>query len=230
MDKRALTSPDAGPALGESRARVLDLLRGADAPLGVHDIAERTGLHPNTARFHLDGLVEAGLAERARQERDQPGRPRIVYRATAAQLATGTRNYRLLAEILASLVDGMLPDPVDAATEAGRAWGKYLADQPAPFQRVDADEALRRLLKILDDIGFAPKLLPDGSTTRIALRQCPFRDVADHHRTVVCSMHLGLMQGALAEMRAPVVAERLEPLVEPSLCMSYLREEPDRTA
>ena len=32
------------------------------------------------------------------------------------------------------------------------------------------------------------------------------------------------MRGALARMRAPVTAERLEPFVEPSLCVARLTE------
>jgi len=45
---------------------------------------------------------------------------------------------------------------------------------------------------------------------------------------VICSLHLGLMRGALARMRAPVGADRLDPFVEPSLCVAQLtsREDP----
>src|SRR5262249_54414754 len=85
MNARELLAPDAGAPLGRSRARVLGLLREATAPLGVQEIAERSGLHPNTARFHLDALVAAGLATRDRGPRPGPagrlGRPTIGYRA-----------------------------------------------------------------------------------------------------------------------------------------------------
>jgi len=67
MDAKALLAPDTGPPLGQSRARILDLLRAEDAPLGVREVADRTGLHQNTARFHLEALVEAGLAVRGAQ-------------------------------------------------------------------------------------------------------------------------------------------------------------------
>ena len=60
------------------------------------------GLHLNTTRFHLDGLVEAGLAARAREDREQPGRPRVLYTAGPDTARTGRRSYRLLAEILTS--------------------------------------------------------------------------------------------------------------------------------
>jgi predicted ArsR family transcriptional regulator len=110
MDTQALLAPDAGSPPGQSRARVLDLLRTAGSPLGVHEVADRTGLHPNTARFHLDKLVEAGLAARERQARATPGRPGMAYRAAGGGL-TGERRYRLLAEMLTTHITGVMPDP-----------------------------------------------------------------------------------------------------------------------
>jgi predicted ArsR family transcriptional regulator len=69
--------------------------------------------------------------------------------------------------------------------------------------------------------------MADGKRYRLCLRQCPFREVAQQHQDVVCALHLGLMQGALAQMRAPVTADRLEPFAEPGLCVAHLtaREE-----
>ena len=80
----------------------------------------------------------------------------------------------------------------------------------------------------MEELGFAPQAVADGSQYRLCLHQCPFREVAQRHQDVVCSLHLGLMQGALAQMRAPVTADRLEPFAEPSLCIAHLtaRDEP----
>ncbi len=225
---------DAEPAaaeagLGGSRARVLRVVREAGAaPLGVREIAERAGLHPNTTRFHLDGLSEAGLVERVAEDRDRPGRPRVMYRAEAAD---GRHSYRLLAEMLASLVSGLLPDPERAALEAGRAWGRHLADAPAPFQRLDPAEALKRLNRLMAGIGFSPEFEHDTGHTdpdevRIRVRNCPFGTVAEQHADVVCRLHLGLIQGALEELDVPMAADRLDPLVEPHLCLAYLRRAP----
>ncbi len=228
--ERSLTDPAPAVVLGESRARVLELLRAAAGPLGVQDIATRTGLHPNTARFHLDGLVDDGYAERATEDRDQPGRPRAVYRAVAGHAAAGRRSYRLLAEILTTLVADRVPQPERLAREAGRAWGQYLTERPAPFERLGPPEATRRLVDVLEEVGFAPQVETPGDRSqaddgdvRIELHNCPFREVAEHDQTVVCSVHLGLMQGALTAMRAPLEAGRLEPFVEPSLCLAHLR-------
>jgi predicted ArsR family transcriptional regulator len=222
MDVQALLAPDAGAPLGQSRAHVLDLLRAAGSPAGVRDIADQAGLHPNTARFHLDALVDAGLAARAPKERTTPGRPSIAYRAVEGGAPAGRRRYRLLAEMLTSLIAGMLPKPGEAAGEAGREWGRYLTEPPPPYQRLDAGEAVERLTATMAEIGFAPEAVTDGTQYQLRLRQCPFREVAENHQDVVCQLHLGLMQGALAQMRAPVTADRLQPFAEPSLCIAYL--------
>lgn len=201
---------------------MLDLLRTAEQPLGVRDVAERTGLHLNTARFHLDGLVDAGLAVRETEGGGRPGRPRVFYRPSTTEAAAGARSYRLLAEILAGVAIRAAPNPSALAMDTGRDWGHYLADRPAPFQRTEAGEAVDKLIAILADIGFGPEAVPDEQRPQILLHHCPFRDIAEHSQQVVCAIHLGLMQGALAEMRAPVTAERLEPFVQPNLCRAHL--------
>ncbi|MXM64578.1 helix-turn-helix domain-containing protein [Streptomyces sp. HUCO-GS316] len=226
MTELPMIDPGPPPPLSESRNRVLEILRTARRPMGVQDIAGRTGLHANTARFHLDGLVEAGLAARDTEERDQPGRPRMVYRAVAADATAGLRSYRMLAEMLIGVVLGGLPQPERAAVETGEKWGRYLADRPAPLQHIDAAEGVRRTVKVLESIGFAPEPPPEGITGTdeavIRIGHCPFRELAEQHREVVCSLHLGLMRGVLSEVRAPITAERLEPFVEPSLCLARL--------
>jgi predicted ArsR family transcriptional regulator len=228
MDSEQLLAAEDVPPLGRSRADVLDMLRTAEGPLGVRDVAQRTGLHSNTARFHLEGLVEAGLATRETEDRDTPGRPRIGYRAVADGPA-GQRRYRLLAEMLTTLIAGTMPEPVRAAEEAGREWGAYLTEQPPPYERLTAAEAVARLTAIMAELGFAPQAEAGGGRQyRLCLRQCPFREVAQRHRDVICSLHLGLMQGALARLRAPLSADKLSPFVEPGLCVAQLttREDP----
>lgn len=232
MSEQVLTDPSPSQPLGESRARVLEILRAAAQPVGVQDVAARADLHPNTARFHLDGLVDAGLATRDPEERDQPGRPRMVYRAVPVDAGGGLRSYRMLAEMLTGLVVGSLPHPERAAIEAGERWGRYLADRPAPLEQIDAAEGIRRLVKVLESVGFAPEAPSadaagtgdvSAPVTEIRVRHCPFREIAEQHREVVCSLHLGLMRGVLAEVRAPLTAERLEVFAEPSLCLAHLR-------
>lgn len=223
MDFHDIVPDPEGVQLGASRTRTLEVLQDSDRPLGVREVAGLVGLHVNTARFHLDGLVETRLATRTREDRNEPGRPRVVYTAESGGPQVGRRSYRLLAEILTSFLAAAVLQPADAAIDAGRAWGRYLTNRPAPFHRVDADEGFARLTRTLAEIGFDPE--PTGAAARkrqIRLHHCPFREVATEHREVVCSIHLGLMQGALTEMNAPLTVDRLEPFVEPALCLAHL--------
>jgi predicted ArsR family transcriptional regulator len=219
---QALLAPDAGAPLGGSRARVLDLLRAAKGPLGVREIASQAGLHPNTARFHLDALVHSGLVSREPRQRESLGRPSMAYSATGDHGPAGERRYRLLAEMLSSMIAEVMAEPGEAAAEAGREWGRYLAGQLPPYERLDPAEAVKRLGVILENIGFAPELSAEGSGYRLLLRQCPFREVAERHQDVVCALHLGLMQGALAQMRTPVSAGRLQPFADTGRCTAEL--------
>lgn len=208
--------------LGESRRHVLAVLQDAGEAMAVADVAARVQLHANTVRFHLDGLIDAGLVQRSIEERDRPGRPRTLYAALPDALRAGQRSYQLLAQILTSYVEAKTPDAQAAALESGEAWGRYVARRPPPFQKLDAAAASSQLSETLDDIGFAPEEVVVGNKRRINLHQCPFREIAVEHRDVVCSVHLGLMRGVLEEIGAPIDADRLEPFVEPDLCVTHL--------
>jgi predicted ArsR family transcriptional regulator len=215
-----LVDAPAPVAKGSRREQVLALLRTADRPLSAAEVAAATDLHLNTARFHLDALVEDRLAERTSEPRDVPGRPRILY--TARGPAPGPRSYALLAEMLTGLV-ASLQDAGPVAIEAGKAWGRHLVERAAPSEHVDADEATDRLNRVLDAIGFQPEVNKTKKGAEVRLHHCPFREVAEKHTDVVCAIHLGLMQGALGELRAPVDATSLEPFVRPNLCIARLQ-------
>lgn len=215
------TDPPGAQPLGESRARVLEALQDSDAPLGVGEVAAAVGLHPNTARFHLDGLVQQRLAERTIEERDTPGRPRALY-APVPGAPAGRRSYRLLAQILTSYLASTSKHPEKAALKAGEEWGHYLAERPAPFRRVDAAAATQELTATLDDIGFAPEPVIAGRKRQILLHHCPFREAAEQNREIVCTIHLGLMRGILGELDAPIDATRLDSFVKPDLCIAHL--------
>ncbi len=209
------------------RLRVLELLRSATGTLGVADLAAQLGLHPNTVRFHLDRLVAAGLATREVEQHRGPGRPKLTFSAVAQpDVGGGQRSYQLLADMLAGFIAGASPDAAGQAEELGRTWGRYLATTPAPARRVTEGESLQELLRVLDDIGFSPRLTEDDHGSQVLLRHCPFLEVATAHREVICSLHLGVMQGVLSEQRAPVEATGLQPFVEPSLCVAHLSRHP----
>lgn len=217
-----------GGASGRARrAEVLDALRSTDAPLGVADVAEQLGVHVNTARFHLDALIEAGTVVASVEQPSGPGRPRTVYAPRPGMDRGGSRNYRLLARILLGQLSTAGPDAAEAAEDAGRAWGHFLIDRPEPFQRLTVKQATTKLTTLLDDLGFAPEPPEPPSDAAapgaIRLRHCPFLELAEEHGPMVCRIHLGLMQGALTELNAPLSATGLEPFAEPDACLLRLQ-------
>ena len=223
MKQLHLSEPDpATGALGESRSRVLGVLQDSGTQLNVSDVAARLGLHTNTVRLHLEALVAAGLADSQAEKRDLRGRPRTLYTANPNSANAGRRSYRLLAQILASSMAAQTSKPREAAVKAGQEWGRFLGEGPPPFKRVDADEATRRLVGALDDIGFSPEAVTRGRQRRVLLHRCPFREVAKDYPEVACSIHLGLMNGLLAELDAPLEVDRLDTFVEPALCVASL--------
>ena len=79
-----------------------------------------------------------------------------------------------------------------------------------------------RLVDMLDELGFAPQRRVVGGRQQVALRHCPFLELAEGRSAVVCPIHLGLMQGALEAWDAPITVNRLDPFVEPDLCLAHI--------
>jgi predicted ArsR family transcriptional regulator len=213
-----------------SRVGILDELRRAGSSLDVAELTTRVGLHHNTVRSHLDVLMRAGLVSGETERRDVPGRPRVVYRPTSPTNQEDGDGFRLLAHILTSYLAGSAADPDGEAREAGRTWGRYLIERPAPFAKLSANEALTRLTALLSELGFTPELDDRAPDRRILLHHCPFEDLATSHPEVTCGVHLGLIRGALAEMGAPVEGTSLDRFVEPSLCIAHFRTREEELA
>jgi len=203
--------------------RVLELLEEAEAPLDARELGTRVGLHLNTVRLHLRALADAGLVSARREERTQPGRPRVLYEAVAEPPdAPALASYRLLAQILASYLASSERDPGARAEEAGQAWGAHLVSKPAPFTSISKQETLDEVVRLHEQYGFKAEFRQAHSGQEIVLRRCPFQEVATTYQTVVCPVHLGLIRGALAELGTGVEADWLEPFAEPGACVGHL--------
>lgn len=213
---------------GDRRTRIIALLRDAQEPLSVADVAERVGIHVNTARFHLESLVYASLATRQVEARIGPGRPRVVYASTLPdQEREQPRGFAQLAQILTAAVAETNPDASRWLYSVGLEWGRFLAPRSQPFAVVDEAETASRLVALLDELGFASELAPgpDGQG-RLLLHHCPFAQVARQHPGVPCQLHAGLVNGSLAEMRSGYRLTALAPH-ETHECVGVLGPAPD---
>lgn len=209
--------------LGASRTSVLQALRHNPAGLDARELGEACGLHVTTVRFHLRVLRQAGLVETTSEHGGRRGRPRMIYtlsRADDAGVDT-TSGYPFLASVLASQW------ATDSATRARRAeragHAAATPDEPDPVVPArNLSEAADRVGATFSRLGFAPQVVHEGPNVVLELHACPFREVAQRHPEVVCSLHLGLLRGALERMDAPVKATSLEPFARPHLCIARL--------
>ncbi len=219
------------PGMGPPGRRdvILALLRSSAEPRSITSIADELSVHPNTVRFHIDALARAGRVEQVLGNSAGRGRPPILFRASRRMDPTGPTNYRLLASILTGYVAGR-PDAAGIAAELGRSTSPALLDSSPHPRAPSKTRAVTELVALLADLGFEPEPADGRRAREIRLRHCPFQNLAEQHGDVICSLHLGLMQGALSAMRAPVTVDRLDPFVEPDLCVAHLApaSKPDR--
>lgn len=206
---------------------ILVLLRASAEPRSIASVADELGVHPNTVRFHIDALARAGRVEQVLGDSAGRGRPPLLFRASRRMDPTGPTNYRLLAGILTGYVAGH-PDAAAVAAQLGRSTSPALMSSSAPHRVPSKTRAVTDLVELLAELGFEPEPADGPRTREIRLRHCPFQDLAEQHGEVICSVHMGLMQGALTAMRAPVTVDRLDPFVEPDLCVAHLAPAPTR--
>jgi len=211
-----------GSVQGGRRTHIIQTLRDAKEPLSVLEVAEIVGIHPNTARFHLESLVDAGMASREAEATNQPGRRRILYTGTLPnQTHERAQGYRLLSQILTSTIAAKFPDAAADMYEAGYQWGSYLTSRPAPFEVLDEEEIDRRVMDKLDALWFAPELRWSPKP-HLCLHNCPFIESAHAAPEIVCRLHAGMINGSLAELRSTQRVVELAPLVKPHLCCAWL--------
>jgi predicted ArsR family transcriptional regulator len=196
------------------RARIVDELEGHPAGLDARELARVLGVHPNTVRWHLEVLADAGLIASHPDRRTARGRPRIIFTLTDRGEPD---NYRLLATMLMSTLSA-LPDAADRIYNAGRAWGRYLLPRLQPGPPPSRRQTTQLVANLLSREGFRPEVTQD----EIRMHGCPFRELAQHGDALVCTFHRGLIAGALAELGDDVRLRRLDAFVAPQLCIARL--------
>ncbi|HLA94050.1 MAG TPA: helix-turn-helix domain-containing protein [Actinomycetota bacterium] len=219
MSTREPTPLEIHKALADdTRFRLYRHLRLSGRPVPIRELAARLSLHPNTLRPHLRRLEEAGLVRREVRRGSSVGRPQTLYSAVEREPGEG-REYRLLAEILAGLVTGTRAR--ERAVGLARDWGEYLAIRggPKPGTRAAARHGLAVLQEAMASAGFDPRF-HRGSAGRVevTLRDCPFRDLLEDHRELVCAIHRGLIEGMLGALKPPLALLEFEPLAERGTC------------
>jgi predicted ArsR family transcriptional regulator len=198
----------------DTRYRLYRYLRLSGRPVGIRELATRLSLHPNTLRPHLRRLEDAGLVASEVHKGATVGRPQTMYAALEVGGREG-RGHRLLADVLAGSLTG--PRQRERAQEMAREWGAYLVGRsaPRPGSRRPSGPNLAVLQEALSEAGFEPRFRRTGTPSiDITLRNCPFRDLLEEHRELVCAVHRGLLEGILSGARPPLEMTAFEPLAE----------------
>jgi predicted ArsR family transcriptional regulator len=190
------------------RRRLYDVVRERTEPVGRDEAAASARVGRALAVYHLDKLVEAGLLTASYQRppgRGGPGagRPAKVYTRSDREFAVTVppREYELAARLLVQAVESDPSGQSQAALlDAARRLGSEVGRR---FQHGKAD-----LSGALAEQGYEPRRGEDGV---IRLRNCPFHQLAEHHRDVVCGMNLGLIEGILTGLGT----DGLRPVLDP---------------
>lgn len=195
----ASTGPVCGPISSYSRVRILHLVQ-ARPHRTIGELCEATGLHPNTVREHLQRLIEGGYVVQATEHRTTRGRPRVLYSAaTGAPEATSS----------------VAKQKADEAARRGDLMRRLLQTDPSGLGR-SATYQLDALVEHLEESGFEPVIDEDRLT--VALTPCPHAAARPEHRPVLCQVHLGLMQGVLAQAGGPLAARCVRTAARPEEC------------
>ena len=211
----------------EIRSAIMDYLHAADeqtgAGLTAQQIGAAFGIHPTTARFHLERLVEQGKAVRQRTGSDSQsagrGRPAVIYSPTSMNHAREDMISSLCTALETACPDTRSRDA--AALKAGLAWGRTLAQQRREHAEKSAPSSMTQtLLDVLNTLGFAPVRTGSDSAS-LYLTSCPFLGSVSSH-PIICTIHRGMVQGfvessnsATRDRKARVL---LKPLTSPKGC------------
>jgi predicted ArsR family transcriptional regulator len=197
------------------RRRLYEVVTSHPGPVSRDEAASEAGIGRALAVYHLDKLVESGLLTASYQRppgRRGPGagRPAKVYARSDREFAVTVppREYELAARLLVQAVEA---DPSDRSravlAEAARRLGTELG---SAFRPSPAD---RDVKGVLTQQGYEPCGGADGV---IRLRNCPFHQLTEQHREVVCGMNLALVEGLVEGLGAGGLRPVLDP--QPGHC------------
>jgi len=204
------------------RRALYDWVAAVGRPVGRDEAAAAVHVSRALAAFHLDRLVVGGLlvAEYRRLSgRTGPGagRPAKLYRRgpRAVVVSLPDRHYetpaRLFAETIEQLTEHGPPDTLRAAAhKMGKRLGS--AARKAAGARPSQKRLRAALLASLAERGYEPR----DRSGEIRLGNCPFDELVDDHRQLVCGMNLALADGLIDGLGHPRLVARLDP--QPGQC------------
>lgn len=112
-----------------AQRRVLEVVEGAGQPISSAEVAKTLKLHPNTAREHLDALLNAGLVTTVPMRTGKRGRPTLLYSVTTLDPNQILSTYLdVITATAISLAEGS--DGVAQAIAVGKNWAGLTPKRP----------------------------------------------------------------------------------------------------
>src|SRR5260370_2964349 len=183
------------------RRRLYEIVIRHTGPVGGAAAASAAGIGRALAVYQLDKLVESGLltaSYRRPAGRAGPGagRPAKMYARSDREFAAAgpRREYELAARLLVQAVEADTSGRSRAAlAEAAHRLGTELGSASRSGQDVPGQDVPGRdVQSALAQQGYEPDRGGDGV---IRLRNCPFHQLTERHRELVCGMNLALVEG-----------------------------------
>ncbi len=202
-----------------TRAALHRTLRDHGTGITRDEAAEAVGVSRSLVAFHLDRLVDAGLATvtyERRNGRSGPGagRPAKIYHRSSETVAASVpeRHYELAAALFARAISAATAGDLGvdhALAIAAKDYGRALGDAARSHARGRPSRVagVTAALAVLGDAGFEPEMR-DGS---IILRNCPFDALVRTNRDLVCGMNRSLMAGVIDGLRLTGTVASFEP-------------------
>lgn len=112
-----------------AQRRVLEVVESAGQPISSAEVAKTLKLHPNTAREHLDALLNAGLVTTVPMRTGKRGRPTLLYSVTTLDPNQILSTYLdVITATAISLAEGS--DGVAQAIAVGKNWAGLTPPRP----------------------------------------------------------------------------------------------------
>lgn len=228
-----------------AQRRVLEVVEGAGQPISSAEVAKTLKLHPNTAREHLDALLNAGLVTTLPMRTGKRGRPTLLYSVTTLDPNQILSTYLdVITATAISLAEGS--DGVAQAIAVGKNWAGLTCPQPAQtgFQGPSGavapsavssaeaaspaaeanmtqrlENAIAQLRPIFTVMGFAPEL----AKNKLVLHSCPFAKGGWPH-PLVCIIHEAYIAELLTRSSGVRVVSSAELKLHPQLASTCLVE------
>lgn len=189
-------------ALGDpTRYAIFRYLLDAGRRVDIAELTAHLGRHHSGIRQHLAHLVDAELVDEAPAPPAGRGRPRLTYAVapTTEGRWGATDPYEQLSLVLAEAI--RTGDPL---VEVGRRSVPVTAT-------ASHDDPVDQIVDVIRHNGFDPTVSRRGRRVEVTLRRCPFETAAAADPATVCTVHLGMAQGAADRSDGRVVVEQLVP-------------------